>query len=70
MEDFSENLEEIPMINLNMRHLLRTYKITWKIRNMELAEGDMSKALVALTWASIPTPKLKNVSQLRIEQHV
>lgn len=39
---------------------------------MELAEGDMSKALVALTLetASIPTPKLKNVSQPRPEHHV
>lgn len=40
--------------------------------NTELQERDMSKALVALTAeaASIPTPKLKNFSQLRTEHQV
>ena len=40
--------------------------------NMELHEADMSKALVALTAeaASIPVPKLKNVSRLRTEHQV
>ncbi|PKI63707.1 hypothetical protein CRG98_015897 [Punica granatum] len=39
---------------------------------MELQEGDMSKALVALNpgVASIPTRKLKNVSRLRTEHQV
>ncbi|XP_048447686.1 transcriptional activator DEMETER-like [Pyrus x bretschneideri] len=39
---------------------------------MELQEGDMSKSLVSLTSeaASIPTPKLKNVSRLRTEHQV
>ncbi|KAG5522210.1 hypothetical protein RHGRI_034405 [Rhododendron griersonianum] len=40
--------------------------------NMELQEGDMCKALVALNpqATSIPTPKLKNVSRLRTEHQV
>lgn len=40
--------------------------------NMELSKGNMSKAIVALNpaAASIPTPKLKNVSQLATEHYV
>ncbi|KAJ9542699.1 hypothetical protein OSB04_029205 [Centaurea solstitialis] len=73
IEDFCEEdaEEEIPMIKLNMEaftHNLQTYMEN----NMELAEGDMSRALVALASeaASIPAPKLKHVSQLRTEHQV
>ncbi|KAG0451994.1 hypothetical protein HPP92_025927 [Vanilla planifolia] len=40
--------------------------------NMEIQDGSLSKALVALTpeAASIPMPKLKNVSRLRTEHQV
>lgn len=71
IEDFGENPEEIPMINLNMEAFTENLQ-NYMENNMELAKGDMSKALVALTseTASIPTPKLKNVSQLRTEHHV
>ncbi|KAK7279541.1 hypothetical protein RJT34_24594 [Clitoria ternatea] len=46
---------------LNVQNCLQEYK-----------EGDMSRALVALTpqSASMPTPKLKNVSRLRTEHQV
>nr|GEY23623.1 protein ROS1-like [Tanacetum cinerariifolium] len=71
MEDFGENPEEIPMIILNMEAFTQNLQ-TYMENNTALAEGDMSKALVSLTseTASIPTPKLKNVSQLRTEHHV
>jgi hypothetical protein len=40
--------------------------------NVDIEYADMSKALVAITpdAASIPTPKLKNVSRLRTEHQV
>ncbi|KAI3791823.1 hypothetical protein L2E82_05686 [Cichorium intybus] len=72
MEDFcEEDSEEIPMIKLNMEEFTHNLQ-TYMERHMELGEGDMSKALVALTSeaAAIPTPKLKNVSQLRTEHQV
>lgn len=72
MEDFfREDPDEIISIELNaeesamnIQKHLQEYK--------EHHEGDMSKALVALTpqSASIPTPKLKNVSRLRTEHQV
>ncbi|XP_065870248.1 transcriptional activator DEMETER [Euphorbia lathyris] len=54
MEDFSKNLQN------------------YAERNMDIQEFDMSKALVALNTeaASIPTPKLKNISRLRTEHLV
>ncbi|PNT18319.2 hypothetical protein POPTR_010G234400v4 [Populus trichocarpa] len=70
IEDFGEDPDEIPTIKLNMEEFtenLQNYMHT----NLELQEGDMSKALVALNPnASIPTPKLKNVSRLRTEHQV
>jgi hypothetical protein len=40
--------------------------------NIKIEDADMSRALVAITpeVASIPTPKLKNVSRLRTEHQV
>ncbi|CAI9262931.1 unnamed protein product [Lactuca saligna] len=72
MEDFcEEDSEEIPMIKLNMEEFTQNLQ-TYMERHMELGEGDLSKALVALTSeaAAIPVPKLKNVSQLRTEHQV
>lgn len=68
---FSEDPDEIPTIKLNMEEFTQTLQ-NFMQNNMELQEGDMSKALVALTAeaASIPTPKLKNVRQLRTEHQV
>ncbi|KAG4395252.1 hypothetical protein GLYMA_20G188300v4 [Glycine max] len=72
MEDFLKvDSDEILSIGLNakestvnVQNHLQEYK--------EHNEGDMSKALVALNpeSASIPTPKLKNVSRLRTEHQV
>ncbi|KAI3822572.1 hypothetical protein L1987_10164 [Smallanthus sonchifolius] len=71
IEDFSGDTEEIPMIKLNIEAFTQNLQ-TYMERHMELGEGDMSKALVALTSevASIPTPKLKNVNHLRTEHQV
>ncbi|GMJ02936.1 hypothetical protein HRI_003962800 [Hibiscus trionum] len=68
---FSEDPDEIPTINLNMEEFTQTLQ-NYMQNNMELQEGDMSKALVALTAeaASIPTPRLKNVNRLRTEHQV
>ncbi|KAJ8759123.1 hypothetical protein K2173_004130 [Erythroxylum novogranatense] len=72
MEDmFSEDPNEIPTIKLNMEEFTENLQ-NFMEANMKLQEVDMSKALVALNprAASIPTPKLKNVSQLRTEHQV
>ncbi|KAF2289764.1 hypothetical protein GH714_038529 [Hevea brasiliensis] len=72
MEDaFCEDPDEIPTIKLNIEEFTQNLQ-NYMQENMELQEVDMSKALVALTAeaASIPTPKLKNVSQLRTEHQV
>lgn len=68
---FSEDPNEIPTIKLNMEEFTQTLQ-AYMQSNKDLQEGDMSKALVALAAeaASIPTPKLKNVSRLRTEHHV
>ncbi|KAJ7971492.1 Transcriptional activator DEMETER-like protein [Quillaja saponaria] len=71
MEDcFYEDPNEIPTIKLDIEEF--TLNLQNYMQNMELQEGEMSKALVALTpeAASIPMPKLKNVSQLRTEHNV
>ncbi|KAK8514840.1 hypothetical protein V6N12_057736 [Hibiscus sabdariffa] len=66
-----EDPDEIPTIKLNMDEFTQTLQ-NYMQNNMELQEGDMSKALVALTAeaASIPTPRLKNVNRLRTEHQV
>lgn len=67
MEDFNE----IPTIKLNIEEFTQNLQ-NYMQQNMELQEGDMSRALVALTpeAASIPAPKLKNVNRLRTEHLV
>ncbi|KAJ7974951.1 transcriptional activator DEMETER [Quillaja saponaria] len=68
---FGEDPDEIPTIKLNMGEFQMNLQ-SYMQENMELQEGDMSKALVSLSQeaASIPTPKLKNVSRLRTEHQV
>lgn len=63
--------DEIPTIKLNIEEFTANLQ-HYMQGNMELQEGDFSKALVALNpdAASIPTPKLKNVSRLRTEHYV
>ncbi|KAE8666284.1 Protein ROS1 [Hibiscus syriacus] len=68
---FYKNPEEIPTIKLDMEEFTQNLH-DYIQNNMQLQEGNMSKALVALTpeAASIPTPKLKNFNRLRTEHHV
>ncbi|XP_073060039.1 LOW QUALITY PROTEIN: DNA glycosylase/AP lyase ROS1-like [Primulina eburnea] len=68
---FLEDLGEIPTIQLNMEEFNHNLQKIMQ-QNAELQEKYMSKALVALNLqdASIPFPKLKNVSQLRTEHPV
>lgn len=68
---YFEDPEEIPTIKLNIEKFSETLQ-NYMQENMQLEEGDMSKALVALNReaASLPTPKLKNVSRLRTEHQV
>ncbi|KAK9289663.1 hypothetical protein L1049_007821 [Liquidambar formosana] len=70
-DTFYEDPDEIPTIKLNIEEFTQNLQ-NYMQENMELQEGDVSKALVALTpeAASIPTPKLKNVSRLRTEHQV
>ncbi|KAF1860254.1 hypothetical protein Lal_00037592 [Lupinus albus] len=62
---------EIPTIKLNMEEFTTNLQ-NYMQENMALQEGEMSKALVSLNpeAASIPVPKLKNVSRLRTEHCV
>ncbi|XP_027363218.1 protein ROS1-like [Abrus precatorius] len=68
---FYEDSCEIPTIKLNIEEFTLNLQ-NYMQENMELQEGEMSKALVALNQeaAAIPMPKLKNVSRLRTEHWV
>ncbi|KAL2323138.1 hypothetical protein Fmac_027517 [Flemingia macrophylla] len=68
---FYDDSCEIPTIKLNIEEFALNLQ-NYMQENMELQEGEMSKALVALNpdAASIPMPKLKNVSRLRTEHCV
>ncbi|CAN7103845.1 unnamed protein product [Brassica rapa subsp. narinosa] len=68
---FFEDPEEIPTIRLNMDAFTNNLKKIFE-HSKELQDGNMSGALVALTAeaASLPMPKLKNISQLRTEHQV
>ncbi|CAN8316674.1 unnamed protein product [Cochlearia groenlandica] len=68
---FYEDPEEIPTIRLNMDAFTSNLKKIME-HSKELQDGNMSSALVALTAepASLPMPKLKNISQLRTEHQV
>lgn len=68
---WTEDPDEIPMIKLNIKEFMQNVQ-NYMQEKGELQNVDMSGALVALTQeaATIPMPKLKNVSRLRTEQHV
>ncbi|KAK1409673.1 hypothetical protein QVD17_36202 [Tagetes erecta] len=65
-DQYYEDSDEIPSIKLNME------EFTTNLQSIIQDSNDMSKALVALSpkAASIPTPKLKDVSRLRTEHLV
>ncbi|KAI3801100.1 hypothetical protein L1987_29202 [Smallanthus sonchifolius] len=68
-DQYYDDADEIPTIKLDMNEFTANLQ---KMQNSMEIQGDMSKALVALNpqAASIPTPKLKNVSRLRTEHLV
>ncbi|WOL08612.1 hypothetical protein Cni_G17365 [Canna indica] len=68
---FYEDPDEIPTIKLNIEEFTQNLQ-DFMQSNMEIQDVDMSKALVAINpeAASIPMPKLKNVSRLRTEHLV
>ncbi|XP_020229612.1 DNA glycosylase/AP lyase ROS1 [Cajanus cajan] len=68
---FYDDSCEIPTIKLNIEEFALNLQ-NYMQEKMELQEGEVSKALVALNpeAASIPMPKLKNVSRLRTEHCV
>ncbi|ERM99578.1 transcriptional activator DEMETER isoform X1 [Amborella trichopoda] len=67
-----EDTDEIPTINLNLKELSQNIQKCLEANNWDLGNPDMSQALVAITKeaASIPMPKLKNISKLRTEHQV
>ncbi|KAG9459119.1 hypothetical protein H6P81_003627 [Aristolochia fimbriata] len=69
---WKEDPDEIPTIKLNIEKFSQNVQNYVRESNMNLQGGDLSKALVALTLeaASIPMPKLKNLSRLRTEHYV
>ncbi|KAJ9540307.1 hypothetical protein OSB04_026813 [Centaurea solstitialis] len=68
-DQYYEDADEIPSIKLNMEEFTANLQ---NIMQDSTEDDDMSKALVALNpnAASIPTPKLKDVSRLRTEHLV
>lgn len=68
---FYEDSDEIPVIKLDIQEFTTNLQ-SFMQEQMEMGEGDLSKALVALSpeFASIPIPKLKNISRLRTEHQV
>ncbi|XP_042406861.1 protein ROS1A-like [Zingiber officinale] len=69
---FYDDPDEIPTIKLNIEEFTQNLQSYMQANNMEIQDVDMSKALVSINpeVASIPMPKLKNVSRLRTEHHV
>ncbi|KAK1696076.1 hypothetical protein QYE76_012773 [Lolium multiflorum] len=69
---FLDDPEEIPTIKLNFEEFAQNLKNYMQVNNIEIEDADMSSALVAITpeAASIPTPRLKNISRLRTEHQV
>nr|XP_043632196.1 transcriptional activator DEMETER-like [Erigeron canadensis] len=69
-DQYYEDSDEIPSIKLNMEEF--TTNLQNIMQDDKKLQDNMSKALVALnpSAASIPTPKLKDVSRLRTEHLV
>ncbi|KAJ4766537.1 demeter-like protein 3 [Rhynchospora pubera] len=64
--------DEIPVIKLDFKEFTQNLRSYFQANNLEIEGADMSKAMVAISpeAASIPVPKLKNVSRLRTEHQV
>ncbi|KAL3536157.1 hypothetical protein ACH5RR_004618 [Cinchona calisaya] len=71
-DTFQEDVDEIPTIKLNIDELNQNLQNYIQKNVVLTSENEMSKALVVLRpeAASIPMPKLKNISRLRTEHHV
>lgn len=72
-DGFYEDPDEIPVIKLNIEEFSQNLQDYMQQNNStELQDVDFSKALVMINQetASIPVPKLKNVSRLRTEHRV
>lgn len=71
-DSFGEDPDDIPTIKLDVPKFSQTLQSYMHDNNIEVREGDMSNALVALTAeaASLQPQKLKNVSRLRTEHQV
>ncbi|EHA8587928.1 protein ROS1A [Cocos nucifera] len=69
---FYEDPDVIPTVKINFEEFQRNLQNYIQDYNIELQEGDITKAIVAITEKadSIPMPKLKNVSRLRTEHQV
>ncbi|XP_009379777.2 DNA glycosylase/AP lyase ROS1 isoform X1 [Musa acuminata AAA Group] len=67
-----ENPDEIPEIKLNFEEFTQNLQCYMQGQYLKANGGDISKALMVRNpeAASIPMPKLKNVSRLRTEHHV
>lgn len=67
-----EDPEEIPVIKLDFKEFTQNLKNYIQVNNLGIEETSMSKAMVAISpeAASIPVPKLKNISRLRTEHQV
>ena len=73
IKDFYDEVkDDIPIIRLDIASFEKRIREFIKINNIQLEVGNMSKALVALTpeAASIPAPKLKEISWLRTVHYV
>ncbi|KAI4364215.1 hypothetical protein MLD38_020337 [Melastoma candidum] len=66
-----DTFDEIPTIKLDLKEFSENIQ-NYMHQHMNVPENEMSKALVALNpeAASIPVPKLKNMSRLRTEHLV
>ncbi|KAH7685626.1 Uracil-DNA glycosylase protein [Dioscorea alata] len=69
---FYEDPDEIPTIKLNLKEFTQNLRDVMQANDLDLRDNELSKALVTISpdAASIPMPKLKNVSRLRTEHQV
>ncbi|XP_078429652.1 DNA glycosylase/AP lyase ROS1-like [Wolffia australiana] len=73
IEDLAfDDPDEIPVIRLNVEEFSQNLQDYLQKNNGDLQDFDFSKALVMINQetASIPAPKLKNISRLRTEHQV
>ena len=69
---FNEDSDEIPLIKLNIEEFSQNLQDYVQKNRTDLDGVDFSKAMVMISQetASIPAPKLKNISRLRTEHQV